>query len=84
MLINIAKRKKTNEVLLKVDEHLARELQEISEKTGASIQDLLATFIYIGKRSMGRTVIIESKQEQRRIKITALEELSKLTSIEDI
>jgi hypothetical protein len=73
--------KKDEDILASLPEDLANDIKEMSETAGTSVKNLLATLVWMGKRSFGREVVITSDEEKDRLRVTALKKFLKLTPL---
>lgn len=75
--------KKRQDALLKIDADLAREIESLSQESGASVRDILASLVWIGKSAFGRKIRIEDKEDDKVMTISSFEKLKKLIPLSD-
>ncbi len=73
--------KKDEDILSALPEEIASDIKEMSEAAGVSVKNLLATLVWMGKKSFGREVVITGDEENSRLRVTALKKFQKLVSI---
>lgn len=65
-----------------MDEELAKDIAKLSQEAGTTPQNLLQSLVWLGKKFMGRNVIIQSKDESKVLKITGFGDFPKSSPLD--